>query len=175
VRSVSRSGTCFLTSTCTQRRVYGCVWRAGVRGRVRWLCPIRTPHNKRIQSNAFGSIPRVILFAGLVVWDAVPCVGRLNRKPLDGCIWTVVFCSGRVTWIKHSTSCAQAGEYFVAAERNKRGAFAVTVAGNMPKIDIIASNCDSSRTVYIQVKTKRGGKNCFVLSLGYVNTYLNST
>ncbi len=30
---------------------------------------------------------------------------------------------------------AQAGEYFVAAERNKRGAFAVTVAGNMPKID----------------------------------------
>jgi hypothetical protein len=62
---------------------------------------------------------------------------------------------------------AQAGEYFVAAERNKRGAFAVTVAGNMPKIDIIASNCDSSRTVYIQVKTKRGGKNCFVLLLGY--------
>jgi hypothetical protein len=54
---------------------------------------------------------------------------------------------------------AQAGEYFVAAERNKRGAFAVTVAGNMPKIDIIASNCDGSRTVYIQVKTKSGKKN----------------
>jgi hypothetical protein len=52
----------------------------------------------------------------------------------------------------------RAGEYFVVAELNKRGAFAVPFAGNMPKIDIIASNSDESRTVYIQVKTKRGGK-----------------
>ena len=53
---------------------------------------------------------------------------------------------------------ARAGEYFVAAELNKRGAFAVTFAGNMPKIDLIACNQDQSRTVHIQVKTKRGGR-----------------
>ena len=52
----------------------------------------------------------------------------------------------------------RAGEYFVVAELNKRGAFAVPFAGNMPKIDIIACNDDESHTVYIQVKTKRGGK-----------------
>jgi hypothetical protein len=54
---------------------------------------------------------------------------------------------------------ARAGEYFVAAELNKRRAFAVTFAGNMPRIDIIACNEDQSRTVHIQVKTKRGGRN----------------
>lgn len=53
---------------------------------------------------------------------------------------------------------ARAGEYFVAAELNKRGAFAVTFAGNMPKIDLMACNRDQSRTVFLQVKTKRGGK-----------------
>jgi hypothetical protein len=53
---------------------------------------------------------------------------------------------------------ARAGEYFVAAELNKRGGFAVTFAGNMPKIDIIACNHDQIRTIHIQVKTKRGGK-----------------
>lgn len=52
----------------------------------------------------------------------------------------------------------RAGEYFVVAELNKRGAFAVPFAGNMPKIDVIACNSDQVRTVYIQVKTKRGGK-----------------
>lgn len=52
---------------------------------------------------------------------------------------------------------ARAGEYFVAAELNKRGAFAVTFAGNMPKIDLLACNQNQSRTVHIQVKTKRGG------------------
>ena len=52
---------------------------------------------------------------------------------------------------------ARAGEYFVAAELNRRGAYAVTFAGNMPKIDILASNSDQSRTVSIQVKTRRSG------------------
>lgn len=52
----------------------------------------------------------------------------------------------------------RAGEYFVVAELNKRGAFAVPFAGNMPKIDVIACNRDESRTIYIQVKTKRGGR-----------------
>jgi len=31
----------------------------------------------------------------------------------------------------------RAGEYFVVAELNKRGAFAVPFAGNMPKIDFV--------------------------------------
>jgi hypothetical protein len=52
----------------------------------------------------------------------------------------------------------RAGEYFVVAELNKRGAFAVTFAGNMPKIDLMACNQNQSRTVHIQVKTKRGGR-----------------
>ena len=37
---------------------------------------------------------------------------------------------------------ARAGEHFVAAELNKRGAYAVTFAGNMPKIDLLACNAD---------------------------------
>jgi hypothetical protein len=53
---------------------------------------------------------------------------------------------------------ARAGEYFVAAELNKRGAHAVTFAGNMPKIDLMACNQPQDRTVRIQVKTKRGGR-----------------
>jgi hypothetical protein len=53
---------------------------------------------------------------------------------------------------------ARAGEHFVAAELNKRGAYAVTFAGNMPKIDLLACNSDQSRTLQIQVKTKTGGQ-----------------
>ena len=52
----------------------------------------------------------------------------------------------------------RAGEYFVAAELNKRGVYAVTFAGNMPKIDVLACNADQSRTVQLQVKTKKGGR-----------------
>ena len=52
---------------------------------------------------------------------------------------------------------ARAGEHFVVAELNKRGAFAVTFTSNMPKIDLIACNEGQSRTIHIQVKAKRGG------------------
>ena len=52
---------------------------------------------------------------------------------------------------------ARAGEYFVAAELNRRGAYAVTFAGNMPKIDVVASNVKRTREVNIQVKTRRSG------------------
>jgi hypothetical protein len=54
-----------LSSMRAQRRVGGCVILcgsarvAGTHGRVRWLCPIRKPHNKRIKPTAFGSDPRV--------------------------------------------------------------------------------------------------------------------
>lgn len=51
----------------------------------------------------------------------------------------------------------RAGEHFVAAELHRRGAYAVTFAGNMPRIDILASSLDQTRTVAIQVKTMRSG------------------
>ncbi len=60
----------------------------------------------------------------------------------------------------------RAGEHFVVGELNKRGAFAVPFAGNMPKIDILACNSDESKAVYIQVKTKRGGKTWHASILG---------
>jgi len=52
---------------------------------------------------------------------------------------------------------ARAGEFFVAAELCRRGAYAVTFAGNMPRIDILASKTDQTRTVQIQVKSRRKG------------------
>lgn len=52
---------------------------------------------------------------------------------------------------------ARAGEMFVAAEIHRRGGYAVTFAGNMPGIDILASNTDLSRRISIQVKTKHSG------------------
>ncbi|MBT7094355.1 MAG: hypothetical protein HN936_14000 [Bacteroidetes bacterium] len=51
----------------------------------------------------------------------------------------------------------RAGEYYVAAELNRRGAYAVTFTGNMPKVDVMASSTDRTRTVFIQVKTCRAG------------------
>jgi hypothetical protein len=51
---------------------------------------------------------------------------------------------------------ARAGEHFVAAELNKRGAYAVTFAGNMPKIDLLACNEDQSRTVQNSSENKKG-------------------
>lgn len=51
----------------------------------------------------------------------------------------------------------QAGEHFVAAELHRRGAYAVTFSGNMPSIDILASDVEQARKVTIQVKTKTTG------------------
>lgn len=48
---------------------------------------------------------------------------------------------------------SRAGEHFVAAELHRRGAYAVTFAGNMPRIDILATNTEQTRTAAIQVKT----------------------
>jgi hypothetical protein len=42
---------------------------------------------------------------------------------------------------------ARAAEHLVAAELHRRGAYAVTFAGNMPRIDIVASNLEQTRTV----------------------------
>ena len=51
-----------------------------------------------------------------------------------------------------------AGEYFVAAELNRRGATAVTLTTNMPEVDVVATDPSRSRTIYIQVKTKMTGR-----------------
>lgn len=54
----------------------------------------------------------------------------------------------------HNKLVTRAGEYFVAAELNKRGAYAVPFVLNMPKIDLVACNTDQSRTIHIKVSTK---------------------
>jgi hypothetical protein len=45
----------------------------------------------------------------------------------------------------------RAGELFVAAEIHRRGGYAVTFAGNMPGIDILASDLADRRRISIQV------------------------
>ena len=53
----------------------------------------------------------------------------------------------------------RAGEHYVAAELNRRGAYASPFSGNVPGIDIVATDDDMKRMAYIQVKTKRGHGN----------------
>ncbi len=48
----------------------------------------------------------------------------------------------------------RAGELFVAAELNRRGALATLYLTNAPRVDVVAMRPDNSRTVNIQVKTK---------------------
>ena len=55
----------------------------------------------------------------------------------------------------NSQQIAKAGELYVAAELNRRGAHATTFSNNMPKIDIIACNQDQSEFAKVQVITKR--------------------
>lgn len=50
-----------------------------------------------------------------------------------------------------------AGEHFVVAEVHRRGGYAVTFSGNMPNIDVLASDTRHGDVVKIQVKTKTGG------------------
>jgi hypothetical protein len=58
---------------------------------------------------------------------------------------------------KETQMTGRAGEYYVAAELNRRGANAVTFSGNMPTIDLLASDIDRNKVVKIQVKTRRTG------------------
>ena len=53
----------------------------------------------------------------------------------------------------------RAGEHYVAAELNIRGAYASPFSGNVPEIDIVATDKDKERIVHIQVKTKRSPGN----------------
>lgn len=57
----------------------------------------------------------------------------------------------------HPQQVSRAGEMFVAAEIHRRGGYAVTFAGNMPEIDILATDASKKRRVSIQVKTKTSG------------------
>jgi hypothetical protein len=52
---------------------------------------------------------------------------------------------------------ARAGEHLVAAEIHLRGGYAATFAGNMPGVDLLASDAARTRTVHIQVKTRTSG------------------
>lgn len=52
---------------------------------------------------------------------------------------------------------ARAGEYYIAAEINRRGANAVTLTGNAPQIDVLAWDNTGKRRINIQVKTRRAG------------------
>lgn len=56
-----------------------------------------------------------------------------------------------------TTQVGAAGEHFVAAEIHRRGGYAVTFAGNMRDIDLLASDADHKRVIKIQVKTKTAG------------------
>ena len=61
----------------------------------------------------------------------------------------------------------RAGEHYVAAELNRRGAYASPFSGNVPGIDIVATDSEQKRMVYIQVKTKRFAKHRWRASLGH--------
>jgi Holliday junction resolvase-like predicted endonuclease len=56
-----------------------------------------------------------------------------------------------------STQVGRAAEHYVVAEIHRRGGYAACFGGNMPEIDVIASDADHHRTVTIQVKAKKGG------------------
>ena len=49
----------------------------------------------------------------------------------------------------------RAGEHYVAAELNRRGAYASPFSGNVPGIDIVATDSEQNRMVYIQVRASK--------------------
>ena len=58
---------------------------------------------------------------------------------------------------RRTDTIGRAGEHYVAAELNRRGAYASPFSGNVPGIDIVATDRRQERTLFIQVKTKRKG------------------
>ena len=60
---------------------------------------------------------------------------------------------------RRTDTIGRAGEHYVAAELNRRGAYASPFSGNVPGIDIVATDADRTNVAYIQVKTKREGGN----------------
>ncbi len=56
------------------------------------------------------------------------------------------------------------GEYFVAAELSRRGYVASLTLRNTRGIDILASNRDATKSVGIQVKTRQGTQQDWILN-----------
>jgi hypothetical protein len=56
------------------------------------------------------------------------------------------------------TQVGRAAEHYVVAEIHRRGGYAACFGGNMPAIDVMASNADQSRSITVQVKAKYGGR-----------------
>lgn len=61
----------------------------------------------------------------------------------------------------------RAGEHYVAAELNRRGAYASPFSGNVPDIDIVATDDSRERVAFIQVKTKARGNWQVRLKVGW--------
>jgi hypothetical protein len=59
----------------------------------------------------------------------------------------------------------RAGEHYVAAELNRRGAYASPFSGNVPGIDIVATDGRQEGMACIQVKTKRFANQRWPVSL----------
>jgi hypothetical protein len=57
-----------------------------------------------------------------------------------------------------------AGEYFVAAELTRRGLVASLTLRNTRGIDILVSNQDATKSVGVQVKTKKGTQPVWLLN-----------
>lgn len=57
----------------------------------------------------------------------------------------------------NATQVGRAAEHYVTAEIHRRGGYAACFGGNMPAIDVLATNRGQSRTVTVQVKAKLGG------------------
>lgn len=85
--------------------------------------------------------------------DALPHISAGQETPPAGRIGGSS-ASGRGA---RNQQTARAGEFYVAAELNRRGAYAVPFAGNMPGVDILASDVNRKRLVFLQVKTRRVG------------------
>lgn len=58
----------------------------------------------------------------------------------------------------NNTQVARAAEHYVVAEIHRRGGYAACFGGNMPLIDVMATDVEHRRTVTIQVKAKSGGR-----------------
>ena len=57
---------------------------------------------------------------------------------------------------RRTDNIGRAGEHYVAAELNRRGAYASPFSGNVPGIDIVATDQDRQQMAYIQVNQTSG-------------------
>ena len=65
---------------------------------------------------------------------------------------------------ENSISIGNSGEYFVAAELERRGFTAAVPMSNTKDFDILAINRETQRQIAIQVKTNRGNEKQWILN-----------